>query len=109
MSATKLTEKQQYWLEHVEQAQSQGLSMSAYAKQHDLNLKLFYNMRTIFRQKGVLPQATDNGLMIPVSPPQLQHESIGCRVCLPNGVVIELSDIGRESELAELLSSASQL
>ena len=109
MSDTQLTQKQQYWLAHVKQAGREAVSLAAYAKQHDLNLKLFYNMRTILRQKGALPQATDNGLLIPVSSPPVQVESIGCRVCLPNGVVIELSALGRETELGQLLTCASQL
>lgn len=109
MSAIKLTEKQQYWLEHVEQAQSQGLSMSGYAKQHGLNLKLFYNMKGILQQKGVLSKTEKAMALLPVQINQAVRESSHCRVSLPNGVVIEFTDNLAHGGFDSLLKSASQL
>jgi hypothetical protein len=40
-----LTRSQRYWLDHIQQQQSSGLSMASYAKQRDLSIKTFYAMR----------------------------------------------------------------
>ena len=53
-----LTKIQQRWLEHVNQATEQNLSMSAYAKQNDLSLKAFYNARSSLMQSKRLTNHT---------------------------------------------------
>jgi len=107
MSEAQLTQKQQYWLVHVKQASTEEISLAAYAKQHDLNLKLFYNMRAILRQKGFLPQIPS--LLVPANISEPYQEPTPCRICLPNGVVIELAVSGSGAEFTQLLTCASQL
>jgi len=106
MRTKPLTKIQQGWLDHINQASEQNLSMSAYAKQHNLALKSFYNARSAFIKKGVLPAITDNTLMpITVIPSSVEQLCSSCRVTLCNGVVVEFADI----ELDSLFKSVSQL
>ncbi len=86
MTKHKLTQKQEFWLAHVKQAEASDGSLSAYAKQHQLNLKLFYNMRAILRQKGILPQLPVVNTFVPVSIELPQPALEPCRICLTNGV-----------------------
>jgi len=106
MYTKPLTKIQQGWLEHINQASKQKLSMSAYAKQHNLALKSFYNARSALIKRGVLPAITDNTLVpVTIMPSAVEQLSSSCRVTLCNGVIVELADV----ELVSLLKSASQL
>ncbi|MCG6201218.1 IS66 family insertion sequence element accessory protein TnpA [Psychromonas antarctica] len=106
MHIKPLTKIQQGWLDHINQASEQNLSMSAYAKQHNLALKSFYNARSALIKKGVLPAIINNTLM-PITIPPLGAEQLSssCRVTLCNGVIVELADI----DLVSLFKSVSQL
>ena len=53
-----LTKKQRFWLNHIQSAQSQGLSLSRYASQHDLSLKALYNWRWLLKRKGLMDNAS---------------------------------------------------
>ena len=50
-----LSKKQQFWLNHIQQAHKTQLSLTDYAKQHSLDLKRFYNARSEFKKLGLLP------------------------------------------------------
>jgi hypothetical protein len=107
MQEIKLTQKQQEWLQHAQQADLQGISMVEYAKRHHLNLKLFYHNSSVLRKKGALPETGNNKKLVPVSLSPIQSDTpqIPCRISLPNGVVIELPS----TELASILTYASRL
>ncbi len=110
MSESKLTSKQQCWLDHIQEAERQGQSLSGYAQQHNLNLKLLYSMKHTLRQKGVLAKPITKQALMPVQlTPHSSRALSCCRICLPNGVVIELPGDWHDNELDRLLQSASQL
>jgi len=94
MSNAQLTQKQQHWLIHIKQISTEEISLTAYVKQHDLSLKLFYNMRAILREKDFLPHIQTSCLIVPSNISEPYQESASCRICLPNGVVIELAVAG---------------
>ncbi|KPU83191.1 hypothetical protein JI57_02140 [Psychromonas sp. PRT-SC03] len=101
-----LTKIQQGWLEHINQASEQKLSMSAYAKQNNLALKSFYNARSMLIKKDMLPVITHNPLVpVTLTPSNTKQVISSCRILLCNGVIIELADI----KISELLNSANQL
>jgi len=106
MHTKPLTKIQQGWLDHINQATTNNLSMSAYAKQNSLALKSFYNARSSLMKKWILPLRSGNHLVplivAPVSSPAV---TTSCRITLCNGVVVELADV----DIADLLNSASQL
>ena len=101
-----LSEKQQFWLNHIQQAYKTQLSLADYAKQHSLELKRFYNARSEFKKLGLLPdQKTAGSHFTPVkvdsvnaSPSQLKKTetlkvTTATKVILPNGVEIHLSQL----------------
>jgi hypothetical protein len=49
----QLTEKQRYWLEHLERARNTD-SLAAYAKQQNLDVTTLYHYKKILRQKGLI-------------------------------------------------------
>ena len=106
MRTKPLTKIQQGWLDHVNEAAKQKLSMSAYAKQHNLALKAFYNARSSLIQRGILPPITSNRLIpVTVTSSPTPKATTSCRITLCNGVLVELADV----DIASLLNCASQL
>ena len=109
---SKLTQKQAQWLAHIHSADQAGMSLSAYAEQHNLSLKRLYNWRWHLRKQGhyvdqLAKSSAPAGFVqvrtcVPSTSPQ---PSI--RAHLPNGVRLELN--GASSELATLLRLVSQL
>ena len=106
MHTKPLTKTQQAWLDHINKATVQNLSMSAYAKQNNIALKSLYNARALLMKKEILPSINSNYLVpLTVMPPSLPTITTSCRITLSNGVLIECSDI----DITTLLNSASQL
>ena len=102
----QLTHNQQEWLDHVNQASEQNLSMSAYAKKNNLSLNAFYYARTALLQKGAIPQR-ENNPFIPMTytNPTSTNTATSCRVTLINGALIDFSEV----DLGTLLKKVSQL
>ena len=106
MHTKPLTQIQEGWLDHVNKAAEQKLSMSAYAKQNNLPLKAFYNARSFLMKKGILPSISNPPLAtLTVTPERRPELTTSCRITLCNGIIIDLNDVN----LTTLLSSASQL
>ena len=99
-----LTEKQRYWLEHIETAEREGLSPRAYAERHGLRASQLYYWRSRLRKLGVLAQAPVE--LVPVRVRDTQAE---VRVHLPNGVVVASSQPLSEAAWLSVLRGASQL
>lgn len=51
---SRLTKKQQYWLEQIKLAQASDQPLSTYAKAHDLDPQQFYQYQHVLRKKGVI-------------------------------------------------------
>ncbi len=45
------TNKQRFWLDHIEAANSSGLSIVQYAKQHDIKAQSLYQWRNAMKHK----------------------------------------------------------
>ena len=61
-----LTEKQRYWMNHITTAQSQKLSLSRYASQHNLPLKALYNWHWLLKSKGLVGAEMSAKPFVPV-------------------------------------------
>lgn len=91
-SSKGLTEKQGYWLEHIQRCGAAGESMAAYAKSNALDLNRLYRWKR--RLIRLVPES------ISVS---------RCRIGLVNGVQVE-TDTGVDSGwLQRVLQAASGL
>jgi hypothetical protein len=62
----KSTQARQTWLSHIKQCDESQLSMSGYAKTHNLNIRHFYQARSTFRKEGLL--GGDINSSIPAKP-----------------------------------------
>ena len=104
----KLTSIQQAWLDHVNQASEQNISMAAYASQENLSIKAFYTARTTLVNLGVLPSKHSAQLVLVtenVENKKFNERSSSCQVTLLNGVVLDFSDV----EIFSLIDKVSQL
>ncbi|WP_250655120.1 IS66 family insertion sequence element accessory protein TnpA [Alkalimarinus coralli] len=54
MSKPALTEKQTYWLNHIQQCEQQKLTAPVYCDQHDLKVSQFHSYKHELRRKGVI-------------------------------------------------------
>jgi len=55
MSETnELTERQRYWLAHIDACEQSGLLARTYADEHGLKVNSLYNARHLLKAKGVL-------------------------------------------------------
>lgn len=50
---SQLTQRQRYWLEHLERCQAQGLTMKSYAHEQGLKVSALYCWKLKLKQRGV--------------------------------------------------------
>ena len=103
---TQLTGKQRYWLEHIQTAEREGLSLRVYAERHGLRTSQLYYWRSTLRKQGILARAEAPVELVPV---QVRDTRGEVRVHLPNGVVVASSQPLSESAWLSVLRGASQL
>ncbi len=93
---TSITLKQQHWLEHSLAADKSELTLSEYAKQHQLNINAFYNGRNMLRKKGLIDAVEENlpaFIKVLPKPVHQQHSNSTDSVViieLPNGLKIDV-------------------
>jgi len=66
MQTKTLTEKQQYWLKHIEAIDKFDGTLKQYAADHSLVLQDIYSWKSQLRQRGVIgavPQSPQNGVI----------------------------------------------
>jgi hypothetical protein len=110
MSAEKnanLTEKQRYWLNHIQQAKASGQSLSDYAAEHALRLKALYQYRWLLRKKGMLDEISESPAFVKVTPPVVPVPQTKVTVHFPNGIRVELA--GHGPALSALLMQVRSL
>ncbi len=71
MSNAALTEKQAYWLNHIQLCEQKNLTAPVYCDQHDLKVSQFYSYKHELRRKGFLQtESTTAFAKAIVAPPQ---------------------------------------
>ena len=98
-----LSPKQQFWKNHIEQALSEKMSLSSYAKHYDLDVKALYTYKSLLQKKGVLPAPESGFAKINVVSKQTDVCPSLIHVRFPNGVILQLSDIN-PTVLASLMA-----
>jgi hypothetical protein len=87
-----LSEKQTFWLEHLQACTATGMSMRAYAQTNNLGISTFYSWKKTLQCKGLL------GECLPDEPLLFRKAVVTacrvecCRVLHPSGVVLEFAD-----------------
>ena len=108
MSDTPITERQQYWLDHIQGAEAFNGSIADYARSEGLKPKELYSWKGILARRGLLGDVTaeNNGGFVRVIAPA---RPLGMSLVLPNGVRLEWhGDLGPE-QLEALVLTASRL
>ena len=103
----KLTSKQRFWYEHIQRCEQLSMPMSAYAAEHSLDLKRFYNWKWTLAKRGVIgDSAVSHAQFTEV---RFHEVNIGSawRVRFPNGCVLE-SDQANESLLSCVVAELSR-
>jgi hypothetical protein len=107
-----LTERQQYWLEHIRSCDASGLTSIDYARQHGIKVKSLYSARKALAEKGKLP---------PPAPAAVRFQKVQVRggpdrdghcpwhVRLPNGAAVSFGDPVDAAALSLVLSTVAAL
>ncbi len=87
---TARTPRQRFWLEHLKACREQGLSLKAYARNHNLSVSALYTANSALKRRATsIAPNTSAPKLVPV---RLASGSSMVRVSLPNGVVVELPE-----------------
>jgi len=102
-----LTERQRYWLEHLQACKSSGISIAEYCTTHDVNPYAMYAGKKKLVEKGVLP---------PSHPARFQRAQIvnsninnEWRIQLPNGAVVSFAGGVDAQALTAVLAATARL
>ena len=93
----ELTERQQYWLDHLKRCAAEGVSLKAYASQHGLALSMLYSWNRRLKDRGLIgntPVVRFTRVQVPVG----QY-----RLHFPNGLVLEWEGQLDEAVLTSLM------
>jgi len=107
----ELTERQRYWLDHLEACERSGQTTKGYAEAHGLSVSMMYSWRKELTIRGVWsrrcgmsrPSAFDRVEVVGEASPSTWW------ILLPNGVRIGSSGVVDEVGLAAVLRAANAL
>ena len=106
--ATKvITERQQYWLDHIQAAAASDGTMAEYAARHELKVGVLYEWKRKLRRLGLLPGKAPEAGFVPVA--ATARSSACCSIALPNGVRLQLTGDLDATTLGQLLFAAHSL
>jgi len=88
----ELTERQQYWLEHLRKAKANGEPLTRYAQSRGLSAGALQQAKSRLEQRGVLrrtPEAAQrvdsNGFVPVIIEPRVMNPVAACRLRHPSG------------------------
>ena len=100
-----LTQRQKFWIEHMRRCEASGLSLAAYAAEHELSVGAMYAFRRWQRERQV-DLAPARFVRAPARA-AVASTTLPCRVHLRNGVMIELGV--QACDLSAVLTTVSEL
>ena len=102
-----LTDRQRYWLEHIQACEASGKSIAEYAAAQEFGAQAMYAGKSALVKKGVLPAT---------QPPRFQRVQVmeatlssQWRIGLPNGVSVAFVGEVDGQALTTILHSAASL
>jgi len=110
-SASRLTARQAYWLEHLRSCEASGLTTSAYAKKHRLSVHGLYQARKEFRRREAVLSSSKRASVTfaKVLAPRSTAREWPWTIRFPNGAVIELEAPREREDQVHLLQSVAGL
>ncbi len=109
MSKTVITERQQYWLDHVQAAETFNGTLVEYAEVEGLKVKDLYQWKTILMKRGILACKAKAPAFVPVREAVSTSKTIRVALVLPNGFRIELTGGIDADNVKTLVLAASEL
>ena len=105
MSEKAITERQQYWLDHIRAAAAFEGSLVEYAKAEGLKVKDLYQWKTVFAHRGVIAGKVDKAnAFVSVQARPTTSKAV---LLMPNGIRFELSGSVNPQTMKSLLQAAS--
>ena len=101
-----LTERQRYWLEHIEACEASGESLKVYAAARGFSPGAIYAAKKVLIRKGVVTAARSRFQRVDTSVPAMGWE---WRIELPNGVAVGFSGAVDGGSLRAVLSAVYEL
>ena len=102
-----LTDRQRYWLEHVQACEASGKSIAEYATEHGVHVRAMYSGKKMLVNKGVLPATK------PTRFQQVQVMEAAAsnqwRIGLPNGVSVAFTGEVDARALTTVLNVSASL
>ena len=81
-----LTDRQRYWLEHIQSCETSGKSIAEYAAAQEFDVQAMYAGKSALVKKGVLPSTQPTRFQrVRVMEPSVSSQ---WRISLPNGVSV---------------------
>lgn len=107
MQHKPLTERQRYWLEHIQAWNKSGKRMSEYAKDQNFPVRSMYDAKKTLVNKGILPRSRSSytARFEQVQIIESSNES-EWRITLPNGLAVEFTASLNEQTLSTVLKTA---
>ena len=101
-----LTERQQYWLEHILACEDSGKSVTTYAAEHGFHVGAMYAGKKMLVRKGVLPRTRHSRFQRVQTAVTVDNR---WRIQLPNGVSVDFSGTVDAGTLSTVLTTAAHL
>lgn len=111
-SHDELSERQRYWLEHLEACERSGQTTKAYAQAHGLSVSMMYSWRKKLVRGGILVRSLGTSAGKGFARVQVvgrESAASEWRIGLPNGVQIGFSGAVDEALLTTVLGVVSRL
>ena len=109
MQKKPLTERQRYWLNHIQSWNESGMRMSEYARDQNFPVRAMYDAKKALVKRGILPRSrasyTARFEQVQIIDSSAESE---WRITLPNGSVVEFSASFDEQILRTVLTAAAQ-
>ena len=93
MTKRPMTERQQFWLGHIEAAMRGGEQLQGYAKRQGLSVAALYNAKSTLKHAGVLKSAATkrvSNAFVAVEIASQVASPIRCRLQHPSGWQLEM-------------------
>ena len=102
-----LTDRQRYWLEHIQACEAAGKSIVEYAAAQDFTAQTMYAGKSTLVKKGILPALRPTRFQrVQVLEAPISNQ---WRIGLPNGVSVAFAGEVDARTLTTVLSSAASL
>lgn len=81
-----LTQKQQFWLDHLHACDEQGITMKQYAAEHALAIASFYEAKASLRKKSLIDSPANTTLFAQAA----MSTGGSCQLALPGGATLTI-------------------